>query len=168
MLTRNFYLGLLCSVLSGTKIINTDELRLKNTNGSIVNFESGSNVSASLLPSGVRNNVNDGGIVFGSNNAAESIDDYTISALSFTATAGGVSHTIDPENKKIYVTRRYILNNTSSEKTIKEFGVIGYLGVNGVNLLLRNVIEPFTIAPNETVNFDLTLEYDFPVDMTFM
>lgn len=168
MLTRNFYIGLLYSVLNGSQMINNDELRLQNTNGSIRNFESGSSVNISLLSAYVRNNVNDAGLVFGSNNAAESIDDYTISALSFTASAGGVSHTIDTENKKVYVTRRYILNNTSSEKTINEFGVIGYFGSSGANLMLRNVIEPFTIAPNETVNFDLTLEYDFPVDMTFM
>lgn len=168
MLTRNYYLALLVANVYGSNFTNNTELRFRHVNGVTVNFNTNANYELSLLPAYVRSAVTSNGLIFGSNNAEATIDDYTISPLSFTATSGGITQNIDTQNKKIYVTRRYVINNASNvEKTINEFGVIGVLS-SYQSLIFRNTVEPFTIAPNETVNFDLTLEYDFPIDMTFM
>lgn len=164
MLTSNFYIGRFlqtCRYAGGASI-----LQVKNFAGGIATVTPTASTYTRLIPENVSNAASpeSGSLMFGTNDAEESVIDYTISPVGrvFTSTLG--SYTISTQDKKIIVSRRYIINNNkSSPFTIKEFGIFETIGGSGC-LIYRSVIEPFTIEANETVNFDLTLEYDMPAE----
>lgn len=164
MLTSNFYIGRFlqtCRYVGGASL-----LQVKNYGGNIATVTPTATTDTRLIPEGVSNSTSPsaGYLMFGTNDAEESITDYTLSLVgrTFTSTLG--SYTINTQDKKIIVSRRYIINNNiSSPFTIKEFGIFEAIGGQSC-LIYRGVIEAFTIEANETVNFDLTLEYDMPAE----
>ena len=165
MITANYYLSLLNSTAYaiGVGQIDNTYLKVKNLNGTIENLNNNGETTIELMPGIVMFNYNSYGLCFGTNDAEESINDYTISLIpKISSTTGSISYNVDKNNKLFTCTKRFILNNTRTEDiTIKEFGVFGRTGGQST-LFFRKVIEPFTIASGETVNFDLTFTYQLP------
>lgn len=166
MITANYYLSLLNSTAYaigvGDEIDNT-YLKVKNLTGALSKLKNRSATTIELVPNGINFSYASAGLCFGTNDAEESINDYTISLIPRIAyTAGSTSYNVDKNNKLFTCTKRFVLNNTTAEDiTIKEFGVMGQTGGQST-LFFRKVIDSFTIAAGETVNFDLTFTYQLP------
>lgn len=184
MLTANYYslLTYLAS-LAGSALTSC---KIRTTGGSVQSLFNIASQSPStsmaryaneynnvnLLPLYVSTGMSEMSLCFGTSREPETFNDYKVTSLlqSMTYSIGGVTAVYDNETKKYTVTRRYIINNTSgTEQTITEYGIFGAYQVSSSNssacLIYRELLsEPFTIAVNETVNFDLTLTYDLPAE----
>lgn len=162
MLTTNFYVGRYlqcCNYVGGASLLN-----IKNDNGVIATPYIYGDISTTLIPGGVSDSPARNVLMFGTNDAEETKQDYRITSIGNVLTSTVGAYTISVNNKQLTVSRRFIINNkTSDAHTIKEFGVFQPIG-GDVCLIYRGVIEDFTIEANETVNFDLTVTYDLPSD----
>lgn len=179
MITSNYYAYMASLNAQNASANIPNALRVKDINGTLHKTQGSGGTSyraCALLPTVCSNNpsASEATLCFGLDDTAETITDYKISfAPRMTYTVGSETLNYDASNKKLTASRRFIINNnTSSAVTIKEYGVFGraYTGSSSTTayiLLYRSVLqEPFTLEAGETVNFDLTMVYELPIDYT--
>lgn len=149
MITKNFRSALQATVVGGSSA-NTS---YKNINGTTPTY-SNNPLSSSPVKK----------LVVGTNDTTPSIEDYSIDVASNLT---GISNAQFPTTKQSYdentmgflVTGTFT-NSTNENITIKEVGIYGYTygnnpSANDTVLLIREVIEPVTIAPNDTYSFTI-------------
>ena len=114
------------------------------------------------------------GIVLGTGNEPVTFDDYKLGTLltkGFTTSSVGTSNYLYNEvSNKFYATSKFTLSNTSNENIIiREYGISCYAYMyggasygNGWFLIFRELLEPYTIEPSESVNMILNVSYTMP------
>ena len=173
MLTRNYYVLAALQCFHGPLPAS---LSVREPNGSYRKITLSDNYNYwGLLPSSISNSEYSAykaiGLIFGDNSAEETFDDYTAGVISnLTSTIGTYYEPTYNEDGNTYtVTRRYVLtNNTTKDITIENFAIFNTFNEynRGVVVYRKKLDTPFTIAVNETVNFDLTVTYEMTADFT--
>ena len=178
MITRNYYASMCATAIvdgEGPASLSIRDISGKylipENNQVLGGGSQGSRPNLSLMPKQVSNSV---GLCFGTSDAEESVEDYTLSFANFGSVAGAYQQPVyNAENNNYTITRRFVLSNTTASAiTVKEFGILGLMsadytyGTTQANILLyrKKLDNEFTIEANETVNFDLTVTYNMPVE----
>lgn len=182
MFLRNYYNAIARANLGFSAIgsvFGDGSLAIRSTSGSIVSSVdiSGSYVVYLFPLMGNINLINTdgysymGNIVFGSGNEPVTFDDYCLGTLihsgltSNKVSQGNFSYNAD--EKKYYGQNKYTLSNSSSENiTIREYGLGGGVSTGSYSaepfLYYRELIEPYVLSPQESVNVILKYSYTMP------
>lgn len=174
MLTRNYYIGQMCVASRPNNI--PASMSFRTPNGSYTTNVNINYAVLFLIPSTLTNSIPTSydksatWLVFGDNTSEESVDDYTIqnSLQNVSSTTGAISTPIyDASKNTVTISRRFVLLNNGDTKTITEFGLFSCCCLSTPALIYRKKLdEPFTINSGETVNFDISVEYQMPVEFT--
>lgn len=174
MFLRNYY-NLMARLNMGFKYnFNSSEdygagtLVLKRINGSLcrggLNLNEVGIMTPALYDAGIGNlgDVSQG-IIFGTGNEPVNFDDYQLG----TAINGKLTSSVIKRGDFIYsngvysATNKYTLGNSSNEElVIREYGLTAYN--NGHILYFRELIEPYSLLPSDTVNVFLNYSYTMP------
>lgn len=174
MFLRNYYnlvarwnLNLGKSVSSGT--FGNGSLLIKNNGGGYIDYLNDVNaqyycVNLTSLKIVFSSTVQ--GIVFGTGNEPVTFDDYVMGTLitsGLNTTFVSISDiTYDGKSNKFNCTSRHTLSNTSdSEIVIREYGIQLREGYSGF-LIFRDLLEPYSLQPSESVNVILNASYTMP------
>ena len=114
------------------------------------------------------------GILLGTGNEPVTFNDYKLATWLTngfeTSIVGGSDYLYDEVSNKFSGSSKFTLSNTSKENIIlREYG-IGCLAFesggdsrkNGLFLIFRELIEPYTLEPSESVNLILNVSYTMP------
>lgn len=155
------------------KIVGIDGTRVptvKGTYGNTYYHSLGLTVSTALYAnnynekSGEISNTRSLGlaIAIGSGTTTPTINDYKMenAITSNLNTAGATRNTVADPSSSIVTLTQPITNTGESSITVSEVGVFGAYVADGPCILLaRDVINPVTIAPNESKTFVVTIDF---------
>lgn len=176
MLTRNYYIGQACNAIRPNTVPASMSFRTSNgayTTDANINYKALFLIPSSITlepPGSYYYDTNATHLMFGNSEADENIDDYTIQKIltNISSTAGAISTPVyDAVKNTVTVSRRFVILNNGETATITEFGLFSSCCIAWPSLIYRKKLdEPFTINSGETVNFDISVEYQMPVEFT--
>lgn len=156
--------------LSGEEYGNSS-LRIRNCKGGFIDSFNlnhiDDNILISLTNKDISTSTDIGGILFGTGNEPVTFNDYKLGTQivsGITSTRVSISNiTYDVSLNKFNCSSKYTLSNTSNENIIiREYGISLYY-YDGHDfyqfLIFRDLIEPYTLQPSESVNIILNASY---------
>lgn len=103
-------------------------------------------------------------VVVGTSNAAESLDDYKLTASGLTNGVNSVNSVFNSISRKLITTlSRSFYNGTASDIVIQETGVIMAVATYSADILyIRDVITPVIVQPGKTLTWTYVTEVQYP------